>query len=513
METQGVPNLVRLAPQTLGESDGIAGSLRAALDATTQRWRVEWLDRSSTRVRAECALGGSEWSKPASGPDDASGEVKPASEPPPNERDLPPGVLSCVSHLTGRAALRSGRRVVGTPPRFPSASLILCSAESDTWRDVGFADEAPELEIGAVALAVAPDYWLAAYLVRDSLGRSECRAVLLPREPAKPASDNWRRLPPYPQAPGMAGMMVGAHDGVLIAAGGANFPDLPPWEGGKKKMYNEIYALLPGAAAWISAGRLPARRAYGATVSIPDGVLVAGGEDGDQVFRDTLLLRWNGTKVEVSSGPPLPAPTTCAVAALLDGHVYLAGGYCHGAPRVSMDFFWQRNLTGPTATWEALPTWPGPTRALAVAAAVDGALYVISGIEICAVSGKEAPPVYLKDAYRFRPGAGWESLPDLPWSAIAAASPAPITKTPPRIFMLGGVDGRQVGNLPRATSLPNDILYFDVQRNAWRHWPEPFPQPVVCVSAVEAGADWIIPSGETMAGKRTTEVWVWKIRE
>ncbi len=508
-----MPKLLRLAPQTVGESAGITGTLHASLDATTQRWILDWLDRSGKRVRSECALGGSEWSKPACGRDGAIGDVRPVSEPAEQQSYLPPGVLSCVSHNSGRAALRSGRRVVGTPPRFPSVSLILCSEESGTWCDVGFADEAPELEIGTVALAVARDCWLAAYLVRDSLGCCVCRTVQLPRSPAKPPSDNWQKLPPYPQAPGMAGLMVGSHDGVLIAAGGANFPDLPPWEGGKKKMYDEIYALLPGQTAWIDAGRLPTRRAYGATVSVPDGVLVAGGEDGDQVFQDTLLLRWDGTKVEVSSGPPLPAPTTCAVAALLDGHVYLAGGYCQGAPRVSMDFFWRLNLSDRATKWEVLPTWPGPTRALAVAAAVGGTFYLISGIEIRAVSGKEAPPVYLKDTHCFQPGVGWAPLPDLPWSAIAAASPAPVTKTPPRIFVLGGVDGRQVGNLPRATPLPNDILYLDVLQNAWRLWPEPIPLPVVCVPAVDMGSEWIIPSGEIMAGKRTTEVWAWKIRE
>jgi N-acetylneuraminic acid mutarotase len=147
--------------------------------------------------------------------------------------------------------------------------------------------------------------------------------------------------------------------------------------------------------------------------------------------------------------------------------------------------------------------------------AVGGAVYLISGIEIAAAPGKTPPeagtPVYLKDAYRFRPGAGWEKLPDLPWSALAAPTPAPVTYSPSRVFVLGGVDGRQVGQLPRATALPNDILYFEAEKNRWQLWPEPWPTPVVCLCTVENDSRWIMISGETMAGKRTTAVTAWNL--
>ena len=79
--------------------------------------------------------------------------------------------------------------------------------------------------------------------------------------------------------------------------------------------------------------------------------------------------------------------------------------------------------------------------------------------------------------------------------------------------MLGGVDGRQAGKLPRTTPLPEDILCFDVERHLWRLWPEPWPTPVVCASAISIGEEWVIPSGETMPGRRTTDVWAWRIVE
>ena len=504
---------MRLVPQALGEATDRGGTLRASLDPASQRWRIEWLDAAGRPARAECAVGGSEWSPSPNAVVESEGGSDPSSGSNGTNDRVPSGFLTSVSLGNGRAGLRSGRRVTGTPPQFPAASLVLCREVAGVWSDLAFADEAPEQEIGSVALAVAPDYWLAAYLVPGAAGGSVCRVVQFPLNSPSPASGNWRKLPPYPQAPGMAGMMAGLHNGVLIAAGGANFPDLPPWEGGKKKIHDEIYVLLPGQKDWTAAGRLPGARGYGATVSLPDGVLIAGGEDGEQVFQDTLLLRWTGEKIEIRTGPPLPVPTTCAVASVLNNSVYLSGGYCAGAPRVSQKYFWQLDWSASAPQWQVLPSWPGPTRALAVTATLGGAIYVFSGLEVGAVDGKETPGVYLSDAYRYRPGAAWEELPDLPWSALAAPSPAPVTEHPPRVFILGGVDGRQAGKLPRTTGLPDDIIYLDVERNVWRHWHERWPTAVVCIPGVQMGAEWVIPSGELRAGFRTTEVWAWKIAD
>ncbi|MDB6092759.1 MAG: hypothetical protein JWM32_321 [Verrucomicrobia bacterium] len=516
VENKKPQSLLTLSPVTLGKSSKTPGAISALFDPARKCWRVKWRAGSGAWVEAQCVAGERSWTKPAV----KAGEPDTAPDSPPPvgdaaRRDAPEGVLAMQSLDGGRVAVRTGKRVVGRPPVFPSASLVLTVEDTSGWRDFAFADETPEVEVISAALALAPGFWLAAYLVADGAEGGVCRVVQVASDARPEVSKAWEKLPPYPQAPGMAGIITGQHRGVIIAAGGANFPDLPPWENGKKKIYDEIYVLLPGKDAWQSAGRLPGPRGYGAVVSVPDGVLIAGGEDGERVFADTLLLQWDGDKVQVRQGPALPAPTTCAVGAVLDGKVYVAGGYAAGAPRLSQSIFWSLDLGKPAGTWEQLPPVPGKTRALAVAAAVGGAFYLCSGIEISAVPGKApaeaAPGVYLKDAYRYRPGAGWEKLPDLPWSAIAASSPAPVTESPARVFVMGGVDGRQVGNLPRATVLPNDIIYFDIAGNQWKHWHEAWPMPVVCIPAVEIDAGWLLASGEIMAGKRTTETWLWRI--
>ena len=81
-----------------------------------------------------------------------------------------------------------------------------------------------------------------------------------------------RNLPNLPAAPGReqslgyAGMLGGVHEGVIIAAGGANFPDALPWEGGQKKWSNSIYILSDNA--WqLAKTSLPYPLAYGASIS------------------------------------------------------------------------------------------------------------------------------------------------------------------------------------------------------------------------------------------------------
>ena len=71
---------------------------------------------------------------------------------------------------------------------------------------------------------------------------------------------------------GFAGMMGGEQEGVLIAAGGANFPNGLPWEGGSKVWSDAIYYLDGGQ--WNRATtKLPKPLAYGASVVLPEGIL------------------------------------------------------------------------------------------------------------------------------------------------------------------------------------------------------------------------------------------------
>ena len=549
---EALKKLTVLTPATLGESAGGTAGVCAAADLGQGRWAVVWLNPAGQIVGSTGKAGKNKWSKPtpvlggasaagfatltltgdsrtgwrlsARKPGDATAaasvwrrrawtdawapQTTPADQAPP--AGLPDGVLASAENDGTKLVLRSGRRVVGVKPHFPGAGLVVSRAEAGGLQDLAFADEVPDAKIDGAALATAGGNVLAAYVVQDGSGRNVCRVVQLPANTGTASSSAWHQRPSYPQEPGMAGPQSGVHNGVLIIAGGTNWPE----PRNKKKWYDDIYALVPGEKTWRPAGKLPAPRAYGAAVSLPGGVLVMGGDGGDSaelLCQDAFLMAWDGAQVRISPMPALPNPVSNSMAVVLDGVVYYAGGNS-GSPRMSRGEFWRLDLARPAAGWQPLPTWPGPTRSHAVMAALDGAIYLLSGLETRLGADGKAQSTYLTDAYRYRPEKqSWERLPDLPWSAIAAPSPAPVTTSPGRVFVLGGVDGQHTaGGQPGDKRLPDDVIYFDVAAHQWKLWPERWPTSVVTIPAVASGSEWHFVSGE-LKGGRTTEVWTWRI--
>lgn len=106
---------------------------------------------------------------------------------------------------------------------------------------------------------------------------------------------------------GVAGAYAGEVDGTVLVAGGANFPgaranaEAGKWyahEGLTKTWRSEVYALT--GDGWKQVGALPRGLAYGASFSVPGGLLVVGGEDGEGKPRSEVFeVKWNGTATSV----------------------------------------------------------------------------------------------------------------------------------------------------------------------------------------------------------------------
>lgn len=107
----------------------------------------------------------------------------------------------------------------------------------------------------------------------------------------------WNTLSPLPDSIGVAGAFVGQHNGVLIVAGGANFPDNPPWKSGEKVYHDQIYVLEKknGNYQWYGSGQLvlPHPLAYGVSISTNRGIICIGGTDGEKVYNEVFILKWN----------------------------------------------------------------------------------------------------------------------------------------------------------------------------------------------------------------------------
>jgi N-acetylneuraminate epimerase len=330
-------------------------------------------------------------------------------------------------------------------------------------------------------------------------------ALLFGQAVAAPPELDWRQLPPLPDPCGFASPFAGQAGDACIVAGGANFPDRQLWDGGSKVWHDRIFALRPDGAGWRIVGRLPGPRAYGVSASIPDGLACIGGSDEKRHYADAFVLRWEKDAVERLEFPPLPIPIAMAAGTRVGDVIYVAGGLSTPDSKEPLTSFFALDLRDLADGWKKLPSWPGSGRFQAVAASVGGWFYLFSGLRYEPSADGKPALVYLKDAFRYSPSAGWEKLPDLPYPVAAGASPAPTGKS--GIYLLGGVDGAGAGKSPREFfHVPQRIQFYDPAAAVW-HDAGFAPVGRVCVSASFWGDRWVLPSGERSAGVRSPEVW------
>ena len=324
------------------------------------------------------------------------------------------------------------------------------------------------------------------------------------------ASLDWKSLPDLPDRFGFAGPFAGVSNGALIVAGGANFPDGPPWEGGKKVWHDRVFVLNEPGGAWVEmSDRLPHPIGYGVSVTTPRGVICVGGGNGEQHFRDVVALEWRDGRVQRRALAPLPVPLSDACGAAIGDTIYIAGGAESPAATTASKRFLALDLSKPDATWQELPPWPGPERILPVAGAQGGAFYLFGGAQL--VAGADGKPTrnVLIDAYRYTPGdRAWRRVADPPRPVTAAPSPAPAIGQS-HLFILGGDDRRSFDVAPKDHArFAGDVLAYHTITDTWTTVADAMPhvpQAVTTTVPCPAGG-FVVPSGEVRPGVRTPAV-------
>lgn len=327
-------------------------------------------------------------------------------------------------------------------------------------------------------------------------------ASIVTASPALPAE--WTKLPPLPDKEGFAGPFSGVSNGALLVAGGANFPDKKPWEGGKKVWYDHVFVLEKPRGKWKFAGKLPRPLAYGVSVTHGNSVVCVGGSDAERHYADSFRLEWNGGRLVRTDLPALPKPLANICGALVGNTLYIAGGQERPDSSSTSKAVYRMDLTATKPKWVEVEPCPGGGRMLAVAAGFDGAFWLVGGVTLVAGKGGTPERKYLKDAYRYEPGKGWKRIADLPYPVAAAPSPAPTGDM--GFFILGGDDGSQVGVAPRKhRGFTKAILRYSLKTEKWVEAGE-IIAPRVTVPCVMWEKSWIVPSGEIRPGVRSPEV-------
>ncbi len=324
------------------------------------------------------------------------------------------------------------------------------------------------------------------------------------------AALDWKSLPAIPDREGYAGSYAGASGGALLVAGGANFPDKRPWEGGTKVWYDRVFVLKTGAAAWLEVERLPAVGGYGVSVTLDEGLLLIGGGDAKRNFSEVWLTQWDGREVKFTAWPSLPKPLAMAAGARVGRTIFVAGGLDRPDATRAQNVLFALMLDDLKAGWRELAPWPGPARMLATAGAQDGSFFLFSGARLVTDAQGKTAREWLRDAYRYTPGAGWKRLADLPRVAVAAPTPAPSVGG--KLLVIGGDDGAQTTVAPTEhQGFPRDVLAYDSQADAWTRAGE-VPFSLVTTTLAEWRGKIVIPGGEQRPGVRSTAVWAAEIK-
>lgn len=325
----------------------------------------------------------------------------------------------------------------------------------------------------------------------------------------------WKRLADFPNTVGVASPLAGNSYSTLLVAGGANFPDKRPWEGGKKVWHDEVFALTNPNGQWSQIGNLPRPLAYGISVSWKESILSVGGSDEQGHFGDVYRLRYVENQLKIDRLADLPATLANACGAIVDGVFVISGGLIQPDALECENRTWALDLESldskEGSRWRELPPLPATARMLSTAASDKKVFWAIGGTALSGNSDGKPVRMYLKECWKLQLdrtsfSGTWTRLADLPSALVASPGPA-IVKSD-RIWIFGGDDGSQVGVAPSEhQGFSKKIYSYEISENRWSVSDVESPVARVTVPLTAWADGWVITSGEAKPGIRSPEIW------
>lgn len=326
--------------------------------------------------------------------------------------------------------------------------------------------------------------------------------------------------------PGVAGPIAAVVDNYFVLAGGANFLDKMPWEGGTKNYSKDLYLyeVHKDGLHLIDQQILQHNIAYAGTCSINDKIYIAGGENElgptDQVSEWTFTNR----KLTIKNLPSLPEKLTNGQLVEANDILYFVGG--ENQQKVSSAIF-ALDLKSQQLNWNKLVSLPDPVSNAVVLSNQKDILYVAGGRK----KNQDSTSTIYDQIYKVDLiTKDISSIGTIP-KAIAAGTGI-LTKNG-NIVLFGGDDAQtfhQVESLiakinkssdPQEKELLNskkadiqskhpgfirNVWKFDVSTKKWSNLDN-LPSPsAVTTSAILFHNQIFIPSGEIKAGVRSNQI-------
>ena len=325
---------------------------------------------------------------------------------------------------------------------------------------------------------------------------------------------------------GLAGSFFGKQADWFILAGGANFPNGKPWEGGSKTFSDEIFVFSENNNQFqpISvSNKLPFGMAEGAYVSTTKGLLCLGGQTSDGISNKAILLNYNGQDIAVEMYPDLPVGVRNATAAIISNRVYLLGGQTSDG--LSGNQFLMLDLNRLNQGWQSLPSLPIAVSAATMSAQQDGeeiSLFVFGGRAV----GQDNLTKFYSSIFNYKPSKNeWISKNDISLDQatpiqLSMAVSAPIGAS--HIALIGGDDGKIFNSVEKAinqdnvalrdslwinhTGFNDKILLYNTVTDTWFELENPRKTPVAVSSVFSDGKQIYMSGGEIRPGIRNSEI-------
>ncbi|HBE41110.1 MAG TPA: hypothetical protein DDW27_07890, partial [Bacteroidales bacterium] len=252
---------------------------------------------------------------------------------------------------------------------------------------------------------------------------------------------------PFPDGdilqPGLAGTFAGLINNRIVIAGGANYPDMLPREGGKIKYYADVYFLsTDDPKDWtVLPKALPNNIAFGVSITLPDGLLIIGGSNEEGCQSNVMLLTIQGVnnEIKIIQWPSLPVALTNMTGTMVGNNIYIAGGQEGITNSRSTSHFFVIDSKNKNAGWKKLQSWPGSPRSFAVSASqnngFDNCFYLFSGINC----NPDSPVEFLYDGYEYNTRLNtWEKIDALPSPQFPVMGGTAFSSGASHILFVGG---------------------------------------------------------------------------
>lgn len=158
--------------------------------------------------------------------------------------------------------------------------------------------------------------------------------------------------------PGVAGAFIGGIGDRIVVAGGSNFAQGAPWDGGAKQFEDAIYLLTPSGDACkcelAADAKLPVGIAHGCAAVAGRSLYCFGGLTAQGESRAVYALTPVGNSVRVDAAGELPAGFRPAAALAYKDEIYIHG-VTDGA-----NAFWR--FSPVSGKWTELAACPGAVR-------------------------------------------------------------------------------------------------------------------------------------------------------